>query len=82
MNWKSSEMSRRSKERERISDDFELAEYDVNINRILKKNSKNPQKLKEAKRGRSRTYRLRKQGRFIFRKGQHGDSRNISSGDG
>jgi hypothetical protein len=75
-------MSRRSKERERILDDFELDKYGVNISRILKKNSKNLQKLKEAKRGRSRTYRLRMQGRFIFRKGHHGSSRNVSSDNG
>jgi len=66
-------MSRRSRERERISEDFELDKYNVNVDRILKKNSKNHQKLKEAKRGRSRTYNLRKQGRFIFRRG-HGDN--------
>jgi len=67
-------MSKRSKERQNLTDELELTEYDINISRILKKTSKNKQKLKEAKRWRSKTYRQRKQGRFIFRRG-------TSSGD-
>lgn len=67
-------MSRRSRERQNLTDELNLDEYNININRILKKNSKNLQKLKEAKRGRTKSYRLRKQGRFIFRKGRNGDN--------
>lgn len=60
-------MSRRSEKRRNLSED--LDGYDVNINRVLKRSSKDLKKLKEAKRLRNRNYAGRKRGKFIYRRG-------------
>ncbi len=60
-------MSRRS-ERQRVLSD-ELDGYDVNVNRVLKRSSKDLKKLKDAKKRRNKNYAKRKRGGFIFRRG-------------
>ncbi len=60
-------MSRRSEQRRQLNDEFDG--YDVNVDRVLKRASKDPSKLKEAKRRRNKNYAKRKRGDFIFRRG-------------
>lgn len=61
-------MSRRSEQKRQLNDEF--GEYNVNINRVLKKSSKDLSKLKEARRRRkNKSYAKRKRGNFIFRRG-------------
>lgn len=60
-------MSRRSEKRRTL--DEELDGYDINIDRVLKRSSKDLKKLKEAKRMRNKNYAGRKRGKFIYRRG-------------
>jgi hypothetical protein len=60
-------MSRRSEQRRQLNDEFDG--YDVNVDRILKRVSKDSSKLKEAQRRRNKNYVKRKRGNFIFRRG-------------
>ncbi len=60
-------MSRRSEQRRQLNDEFDG--YDVNVDRVLKRVSKDSSKLKEARRRRNKNYSKRKRGDFIFRRG-------------
>jgi hypothetical protein len=60
-------MSRRSEKRRQLSDEFD--EYSVNIDRVLKRASKDLSKLKDARRRRNKNYAKRKRGDFIYRRG-------------
>ncbi|MFA7101455.1 MAG: hypothetical protein WC196_07010 [Bacilli bacterium] len=60
-------MSRRSEQRRQLNDEFDG--YDVNVDRALKRASKDLNKLKEAQRRRNKNYAKRKRGDFIFRRG-------------
>jgi len=60
-------VSKRGEYRKQLNE--ELNGYDINVNRVLKRNSKNLDRLKEAKRQGKQSYRRRRSGYYIF-KGQ------------
>ena|GEM_PF-6919521 len=61
-------MSRRSRTRHSLDESYEIEEYGINIDRLLKRFSKDYDKIKESKRRRKRNYIKRKDGYYIFRR--------------
>jgi hypothetical protein len=61
-------MSRRSEKQRLLNEEFD--DYKINFSRVLKKNSKNLSKLRDAERRRkNKNYAKRRRGNFIFRRG-------------
>ena len=62
-------MSRRSRTRRSLEESYEIGEYGINIDRFLKRSSKDYDKIKESRRRRKRNYMKRRNGYYIFRRG-------------